>query len=215
MTLIGILWLFILAGAAQAGVVVDRMAVVVAQHVIKASDVDHDLRLTQFINREPLKINSQEKRRSAERLIDQEIIRQEILTSGVRRPPEAEGAALEEQLLRDRFAGAATRLRDELKLYGLTRDELRAHLLWQLAVLSFIDQRFKAGASVSQEEVRTYYDQHLPELRRQYPADSSFEMLEPKLRESLEGERVNQNFNQWLEEARTRTKIVYKQEAFQ
>src|SRR5437868_6064116 len=72
--------------AASAGIVVDRMAVIVGKHVIKLSDIDRDLRLTAFLNRESLKITPETKRQAAERLIDQEIIRQEIVTGGFRRP---------------------------------------------------------------------------------------------------------------------------------
>ena len=207
--------LLLLVSAAAAGVIVDRMAVIVGKHVIKTSDIERDLRLTEFLNREPLKINSGEKRRSAERLIDQEVIRQELLTAGFRRPTDVNATALEAQLRQERFGGSQPRLREALGRYGLTEDQLRDQFVWQLTVLSFIEQRFRAGALVTDEDVRSYYDQHLADLRRQYPQDSSFQALEPKIRASLEGERVNQNFTQWLEQARKQYHIEYKQEAFQ
>jgi hypothetical protein len=207
--------LLLLLSAADAGVVVDRMAVIVGKHVIKTSDIERDVRLTEFLNREPLKIASDEKRQSAERLIDQEIIRQELLTAGFRRPTDGNATALEAQLRQERFGGSQPRLREALGRYGLTEDQLRDQFVWQLAVLSFIEQRFRAGTLVTNEDLRSYYDQHLADLHRQYPQDSSFEALEPKIRTSLEGERVNQNFTQWLEQARKRYHIEYKQEAFQ
>jgi hypothetical protein len=207
--------LLLLVGAASAGVIVDRMAVIVGKHVIKVSDIERDLRLTEFLNREQLKINSDEKHRSAERLIDQEVIRQELLTAGFRHPTDTNATALEAQLCQERFGGSQPQLREALRRYGLTADQLRDQLVWQLTVLSFIEQRFRAGTLVTNEDLRSYYDQHLAELRRQYPQDTSFEALEPKIRASLEGERVNQNFTQWLEQARKRYHIEYKQEAFQ
>jgi hypothetical protein len=207
--------LLLLAGAASGGVIVDRMAVIVGKHVIKASDIERDVRLTEFLNREQLKIDSGEKHRSAERLIDQEIIRQELLSSGFRRPADTNAAALEAQLCQERFGGSQPRLREALGRYGLIEDQLRDQFVWQLTVLNFIEQRFRAGTLVTDEDLRSYYDQHLAELRRQYPQDNSFKALEPKLRASLEGERVNQNFTQWLEQARKQYHIEYKQEAFQ
>ncbi len=68
---------------------------------------------------------------------------------------------------------------------------------------------------ITDEDVRTYYDQHLPELKREYPGNSSFEALAPKIRASLEGERINQNFVQSVEQARKRSRIRYLQGAFQ
>jgi hypothetical protein len=207
--------LLMIASVSSAVVVLDRMAVIVNKHVIKTSDIDWDLRVTEFLNREPLNFSPQAKRQSAERLIDQEIIRQEIVTGNYRRPPDSDAAALVAQLRRDRFGESDLRMREALQRYGITEDQLRAQLLWQLTVLSFIDQRFRPAVVVTDEEVRAYYDQHLAELRRQYPDDNSFEALGPKIRSLLEGQRINESFNQWLEQARKRARIEYKQEAFQ
>jgi hypothetical protein len=207
--------LLLVATAATAGIIVDRMAVVVGKHVIKTSDIARDLRLTEFLNQEPFKINPDEKHRSSERLIDQELIRQELLTAGFQRPSDAEATALQAQICQERFGGSEPRLREALGRYGLTENQLHDQLVWQLTVLSFIEQRFRASTLLTDEDLRSYYNQHLPDLRRQYPQDNSFATLEPKIRVSLEGERVNQNFTQWLEQARKRYHIEYKQEAFQ
>jgi len=204
-----------LAGALDAVVVLDRMAVIVGKHVIKTSDIDWDLRLTAFLNRQPLNFSPTTKRQSAERLIDQEIIRQEIVTGNYKRPPDSDAVALLNNLRRDRFGGSDAATREALQRYGITEDQLRAQLLWQLTVLRFIDQRFRPAIIVSDDEVRAYYDQHLAELRRQYPTDNSFEALEPKVRSLIEGQRINQNLEEWLAEARKSTRIEYRQEAFQ
>jgi hypothetical protein len=208
--------LLMIASTSSAEVVVlDRMAVIVGKHVIKTSDIAWDSRVTEFLNRQPLNFSPTAKRQSAERLIDQEIIRQEIVTGNYRRPPDSDAAALLNNLRRDRFGGSDVRMREELQRYGITEDQLRAQLLWQLTVLRFIDQRFRPAVIVSDEEVHTYYDQHLADLRRQYPDGSSFEALESKIRSLLEGQRINESFTQWLEEARKRARIEYRQEAFQ
>jgi hypothetical protein len=207
--------LLMIASASSAVVVLDRMAVIVGKHVIKTSDIDWDVRVTEFLNREPLNFSAEAKRKSAERLIDQEIIRQEIVTGNYRRPPDSDAAALEAQLKRDRFGGSDARMREALQRYGITEDRLRAQLLWQLTVLRFIDERFRPAVIVTDEEVRAYYDQRIAELRRQYPEDNRFEALEQKIRSLLEGQRINEAFNQWLEGARKRARIEYRQEAFQ
>src|SRR5206468_1942783 len=99
--------------------------------------------------------------------------------------------------------------------YGSSAAELRSQLIWQLTVLRFINERFRAGALVTDEEVRAYYDQHLADLKREYPQNSSFEALAPKIRASLEGERVNQNYAEFVERARKRSNIRYLQGAFE
>src|ERR1700683_3113252 len=89
--------LFLLLASSQSPVVIDRIAAIVGKHAIKTSDIVEDLRVTEFLNRPPRDHTPAAKRKSAERLIDQEIIRQEIVTGGYRRPSEAEGQAFEKQ----------------------------------------------------------------------------------------------------------------------
>ena len=63
--------------------------------------------------------------------------------------------------------------------------------------------------------VRTYYDQHLAELKREYPRENTLAALEPKIRDVLTGQDVNREFDDWLGRARERTQIEYRQGAFQ
>jgi len=169
-------WLAALLAASvvSAGVVLDRMAVVVGKHVIKASDIERDLRLTDFLNSEPLSLTVDAKHKSAERLIDQEIIRQEIVMGGYRRPSEDEAEALEKQLIHDRFHDSQAELTNALASYGLTEAQLRAQLLWQLTVLRFIDERFRATTQVSEdktaeaEQVNQNFTAWLDQARKRY-----------------------------------------------
>jgi peptidyl-prolyl cis-trans isomerase SurA len=211
----GICVLMILSALLPGAVIMDRIAVIAGAHVIKSSDIERDIRLIDFLNRAPLDLKANAKREAAERLITQQIIRDEIVSGGYRRPPEAEAVDLEAQLRRDRFGGSEPRLVEGLQHYGLTRTELRGQLLWQITVLQFIDERFRGGVVVTVDEVRDYYDGHYVELRRQYPKDNSFETLEPKIRTMLEGERINQTFNEWLDQARKNYAVEFKQGAFE
>jgi peptidyl-prolyl cis-trans isomerase SurA len=110
---------------------------------------------------------------------------------------------------------SASRFKEALSQHGLTEEQLRLQLQWQLDVLRFIDQRFRPGVLVTDEEVRAYYEPHQADLKRQLPQAKTYEAMEPKIRESLEGERLNQNFDQWLVNARKRNRIDYRQGAFQ
>ena len=201
--------------AIAGGVVIDRIAVIVAKHVIKASDIERDLRVTQFLNRERVDLSVDAKRKSAERLIDQAIIRDEIAKGAYAGTGTGDVDAMLMRLRQDRFGGSASALQAELSRYGLTEERLRLQLEWQLDVLKFIDERFRPGVLVTDEEVRNYYNQHQAEWKRQFPQLKTYEAMEPKVRASLEGDRLNQNFEQWLAGARTRNRIEYRQGAFQ
>jgi parvulin-like peptidyl-prolyl isomerase len=194
--------------------ILDRIAVTVGKHAIKSSDIERDLRVTEFLNREPLNLSSNARRAAAERLIDQALISDEIADGGYTRPADSDTDALLNRIRQERFGGSDARLREGLSAYTLTEDQLRQQLLWQLEVLRFIDERFRPGVVVTDDEVRSYYEQHRAELTRQNPKSATLEALEPRIRQSLEGERINQNFTQWLEQSRRSKRIQYHQEAF-
>ena len=207
--------LMVLGGALHGAVVYDRMAVIVGKRVIKSSDIGRDLRVTAFLNREQLSFNADARRKAADRLIEQTILRGEITSGGYRGASEDDADAMLDKLRQERFAGSDTRLRTAVARYGLTEEELRAQLLWQLTVLRFIDERFRNGVIVTDQDVRSYYDQHAAELKREYGQNSSFEALEPKIRASIEGERINVNYAESMEQARKRIRIRYLQGAFE
>jgi hypothetical protein len=209
--------IFLLAvpGALKGAVIVDRIAVILDKHAIKASDIDRDLGTTEFLNGEAPNFNGDARRKAADRLIEQTIIRDEIAKSGYRWAPQAEADNLLNNIVRDRFGGSRARMHAALARYGLTEEDLRAQLLWQLTVLRFIDQRFRTAVLIRDDDVRTYYDQHLADLRREFPKASSFDAVKNKIRASLEGERVNQLFGQFIDSARKRVHIRYVQGAFE
>jgi len=196
-------------------VVIDRIAVIVDKHAIKSSDIDRDLRVTAFLNGQPLNLSIEAKRKAAERLIEQTVIREEMEKGGYSQSSAGDVDGMIKRILGDRFGGTAARLAQEMSRYGLTEQQLRLQLQWQLDVLKFMEERFRRGILVTDQDVKDYYNQHQTELARQYPQAKTYEAMEPKIRASLEGTRLDQDFDQWLTEARKRDRILYRQEAFQ
>jgi hypothetical protein len=209
-TLILLASALLLSGA----VVLDRVAVVVGDRAVKTSDIDRDLRASELLNGQPLDITAAARKKAAERLVEQELIRQEIMRGGYGQPSAQEVDAFVQQFKRDRFHSSDAQLRAALSKYGLTEDQLRRYLQWQLTVLRFIDQRFRPGVLVTDEDVRAYYDEHRAELQKANPKNSTIAALEPKIRETLTGEQVNKNFEEWLDQTRRRTRVEYREAAF-
>jgi peptidyl-prolyl cis-trans isomerase SurA len=209
------LLLAVLVFPVPGAVVIDRIAVIAGKHVIKSSDIDRDLRITAFLNSEPLAINPASKRKAADRLVDQTIIRDEIASGGYQRATDGEAQAMLGQIRQTRYSGSEVRFRQALSQYGVNEGDLQMQLLWQLTVLRFIDERFRPGILLTDEEVRDYYNLHLAELKREYPKEQGYEALAPRIRTSLEGERINQQFETWLDDARKRDRIEYRPGAFQ
>jgi hypothetical protein len=207
--------LLLLANLLSGAVVIDRIAAVVNKRAVKLSDIQRDLRLTEFMNQQPLDMSPSQMKKAADRLIDQAIIRDEVASGGYHRPSESEADTLIKHLVHDRFGGSDARLREALARYHITEHELGAQYLFQVAVLRFIDQRFRPGVQVTDDDVQTYYYQHLAELKRKYPGDFTLAALQNGIRSLIEGEHVNQLFTTWLDEARKKAHIVYEEGGFQ
>ena len=211
----GITLVFGVASALQGAVVVDRLAVVVNKQDIKLSDINRDLRVTEFLNSERPDFSPAARKKAAERLIEQMLLRDQISRTGFGWAPQSEADAFFSRIRQERFAGSDARLHAALTAYGSSEEELRSYLQWQLTVLRYINQRFRGNTVVTDDEVRAYYDSHLAELKREYPQNNSLEALTPKIRTSLEGERVNQNYAESMDQARKRATIRYLPGAFQ
>jgi peptidyl-prolyl cis-trans isomerase SurA len=198
-----------------AGVVIDRIAVIVNKHVVKATDIDRDVRVTEFLNRDSLNTSIDVRKKSAQRLIDQTVIREEMEKGSYTQASDTDVDGMIKRMIAGRFSGSQTRFQQELARYGLTEAQLRLELQWQADVLKFIDERFRPGVLITDDQARDYYNQHKAALARQFPQLKTYEALEPKIRASLEGDQINKNFEQWLAEARNRDRIVFREEALQ
>lgn len=203
----GLIAFTLMAVLLRGAVVLDRIAVIVNQHPVKSSDIDRDIRLTAFLNNERVAETPADQKKAADRLIDQQVIRGEIASGSYSRPSATDADALLSQIRRERFAGSEARLRQALAQDGLAEEQVRDHLLWQLTVLRFINERFRATVLVEDGDIRNYYDQHRPNF------PGSFAASEKAIRTALEGEQTNRQFEAWLQDARSRADIQYRDQA--
>ena len=188
-------------------VIIDRIAVVVGSSIVKQSDIEIDLRVTEFLNNQPLDLSLAKQKEAASRLIDQVFIRKEIQVGSYPVATLQEADAQIERLVKQRYKTQAA-FRQALSRYGLTELELRTHFQWQLTVLKFIDDRFKPAVLVNDDEIEAYYHQHAAALRGQHPGES-LDQLRARIRDILTAEGVNKEFFAWLDQARSDAKIQY------
>lgn len=204
-------WLAGLAGA----VIVDRIAVSVGSRVITENDLDREIRITAFLNNQKPDFSPATKREAAERMVDQTLVRSELETSRYL-PLSAAGtdAALQEE--KARFGDDAA-YRRALATYGVDESDLKARLMWQLTLVRFIDVRFRPGIQIGDEEIRKYFDQHMrAALIEAHPGQTpSVDDHRDEIEQTLIGRAADQQVEQWLKEARRRTRIQYRDEVFQ
>jgi len=211
-----LLLLFAFLSAGSRAEIIDRIAVAVDNQVITESEMLREIRLTEFLNADPIDFSPATKKKAADRLIEQKLIRKEI---GLGRYAELnpEGVLpLLNQIQTERFHGTEG-YRQALEKYGITEEDLKTHLLWQLTLLHFIDVRFRPGVQVSDDDVRAYLESKLREMQGSTgpDKDASQDDLRDKIRETLTSERVDKQLDGWLAETRKRSRIEFHPEAFQ
>jgi len=203
------MWRWILFTAVLAsGAIIDRVAIVVGKHPVLDSSINRDIRITSFLNNETPDFSLDSRKKAANRLIDQELIREQTRSGGYPVATEDEADRMLEEVRKDRFPNDAA-YRRALAQAGIGEDELKDRLLWQLTVLRFIDARFRPAAVFSEEEIQNYYKAHRAEL------GPSLDEARQKITDQLTGERVNTMLHDWLKQARTETRIEYLEKTLQ
>jgi hypothetical protein len=199
---------------AARGAIIDRIAVSVGNRVITETDLDREIRITAFMNDAKPDFSAANKRETAGRMVDQTLVRTEIEVSRYLLPTPGEvDAALKE--LKNRYPDEAA-YRGALAQYGISEDDLKTMLLWQLTLVRFIDARFRPGIQIGDEDLRKYFNEHLRStLEQAHPGKSpSFDDYREGIQQTLTGEAANQQVEQWLKDARGRTRIDYHEEVF-
>jgi hypothetical protein len=228
-------WILFAALAAPAArpVVVDRIAVIVGKTVITESEVLREARLTEFLNQQPLDLGPGQRRAAAERLVDQQLIRNEMEIGRYPMPAPAEAGAMLQKFREERHFSDA-KLRQALAKYGLTEDQLKRQFLWQLAAMRFTDQRFAVGLIPPPNATAAHASPAGEASRTQAPGttatngtanrvpagpgnggEGAANRLAPGEEPRADQGKIDQALDAWLKQARASTRIQFKKDAFQ
>lgn len=195
------------------GVIIDRIGVVVGNSIIKDSDINRDIRVTDFLDNQPLDLSQPKRKDAVGHLIDQVFIRRELRLGDYPVATSEEANHQLDRLVRQRYKTQSA-MDVALARYGLTELDLRSQFQWQLTVLKFVDARFKPAVLVTDEQIEQYYQQHKAALEKQYPG-KTVDDLHDQIRDVLTAQGVNQQFFAWLDEQRQNIKIKYLEESLQ
>jgi hypothetical protein len=199
----------LLATFATRGEIVDRIAVSVGNHVITESEVIEEIRVTAFLDGTPVALGADQKRNSAERLIDQSLMQKEIAFTRFSSPSESEVQPLYAQV-RGRFPDDAA-YEAELKKYGLTDAQIRQHLARQLMMLRFIEYRFQPGVQVNEGDIEREYRDFAEKWRASKKSDPPpLEQVRDDVEKLVRQRLVDSALDRWLGEVRTQNSIIYR-----
>jgi hypothetical protein len=190
--------------------VVDRMVAVVNRQVILQSELEESEHIEFLLQGKPLdELTAPETDAVLDRLIDQALLQQQIVTSSVLEPT-ADEISSRLRDVRAQIPGAAVQEKwlAMLAAYGVTEQDVEVHIATQLRILKFIDLRFRTLARVDRASISNYYkDKLLPELRRQGAAEPPLNQVSGKIEQILTEQRIDELLNSWLQALRSQAQI--------
>jgi hypothetical protein len=202
----GLCFLMLLALVGRAEVI-DRIAITVGPRAITESDILREIRLAAFFSQKEPDFSPQAKRQAAGRLVERVLIEMEMEAGQYEFPEASEVApALAAWKKKDRFPMEAARL---------SEGDVQRGLLQQLALESFMDERFGPAVQISDDEMRAYYStRYVPDWEKLNKGVAPpFEEARGEVGTILRAQRANELLNNWLKETRGRTRIEFKDEA--
>jgi hypothetical protein len=193
------------------GETLDRIAVTVGRHVISEQDILQDIRLSAFIDSKQPGFSAEQKRKAADRLIDQYLVLQDAALTRTPVPLPADVAAILAPI-KARYP-SDQEYRSALTQARIADAELTEHLLAGLRMLRYTDLRFRPEVEISEDALRAYYDQ-LTVSPGNTPVRPTFEASRSDIEKLLTEQQTMQALDRWLGIARGETSIVYHEAAF-
>jgi peptidyl-prolyl cis-trans isomerase SurA len=190
-------------------VVLDRVVAVVNNHAILLSDVEDEIRLS-VLDAERGGQGELTPQRALEQLISRALIEQQIREEDLQaiEPSQQEvNARLEEirkQLpacVRQDCASDAG-WRAFLKSHDLSPQRAEAYIRYRLEILRFIEQRFRQGIQIPQQQIESYYHDVLVPQYAPGEAVPPLDQVASRIQEILLEQQVNVLFDNWLNNLR-------------
>ncbi len=192
---------------AERGDVVDRIVAIVNNDIVLESDVEEEERFSKLY---PYRIASGDtpREQALARLIDRDLILQQV-----RAPqpevPDGEVDQEEADLRKDLPACAKADCASPegwkafLEKAGFTEDELHARLRLRREVLRFIEQRFRNGIRISDQQIEDFYTgTMLPQYQKEHATPPPLSALSTRIGEILLQQQVSALLDQWLKTLR-------------
>lgn len=203
----------VLAQPAAHSEILDRIAVTVARQVISEGDLIRDLRVAAFLDQRPVDLSGVEKRKTADRLVDQVLILQELTLTKLKVDAEEPAANALAEVKKQN--GSEAEYQVALTRYGITEAQLLDHLIAGIRALRFTDLRFRPEIEIKEDDLRDAYNKLTEDSRNKGVANiPSFEASHDDLEKLVIGQRLTQALDRWLGAQHTQTEILYREQVF-
>jgi peptidyl-prolyl cis-trans isomerase SurA len=194
------------AFAAPTPEVVDRIVAIVNGRVILQSDWDEALCYEALVSNRALdRFTDDDRRAVLDRLIDQELLREQMKSAEFRHATDAEVQARITEA-RKQYPQAVT---DQgwqalLSSYHITEKDLFSRVRQQIDVMRLVDARLRPTVQIDSKSIEAYYrDQFVPKLKETGAPEVSLAEVSPKIRELLTEQKVSEMLVSWLQTLRS------------
>lgn len=195
---------------ARAGQVIDRIVATVNGHIILQSDWDEALCYEALMSGRAISFLTVEDRRAVlDRLIDQELLAEQMKSASFRHASEQEAAG-EVAEARKLHPDAATPegWQDLLARYGVTEQTLTEHVRQQIDLMRLVDAHLRPSVQIDSKSIEAYYrDKFVPQLKQSGAADVPLSDVSAQIREILTQEKVSELMVSWLQSLRSESKV--------
>jgi peptidyl-prolyl cis-trans isomerase SurA len=196
--------------AAWAGDVIDRIVAVVNGHIILQSDWDEALSYEALLDhRDVGQFTDEDRRGVLDRLIDQELLGEQMKSASFQHASESEVSDRVEEA-RKQYPEAAT---DEgwgrvLARFGLSEKDLMAHGVQQIDLMRLVDAHLRPAVQIDSKTVEAYYrEEFVPQLKQSIVEAVPSTDVAAKIRELLTEQKVNELMVSWLQSLRSESKV--------
>ena len=202
-----------LAISAMAGQVVDRVVTNVNGHVVLQSDWEQEVAFEALSNgRDPDSFTAAERNAALDRLIDQELLREQVRPA---QPAPSEQVAARVAEVRNEVRKLHPDYATDdgwqaaLQRYGLTQSSLEKHLSDQIQLMRLVEDRLRPSIHIDQQAVETYYhDQLLPEMKKAGSRAAPLTEVFGRIKDLLAQQKMNELLSGWLANLRSGSHIL-------
>lgn len=195
---------------ARAGEVIDRIVATVNGHIILQSDWNDALRYEALMSDRAMSLFTDDERRAVlDRLIDQELLDEQMKSASFPHASETDAAAQIADA-RKQYPDAATQegWQKILDRYGVTEKALTAHVEQQIDLMRLVDAHLRPAVQIDSKSVEAYYrDKFVPQLKESGAGDVPLSDVSAKIRELLTQEKVSELMVSWLQSLRSESKV--------
>lgn len=202
------LWIAFSAAGAQAGDIVDKIVANVNGHPVLKSDWEEELAFEGLVNgRELDTLTKPERKAALERLIDQELLREQVRPAQPA-PKDAVAARIGELRKRYPKIEGDEGWRATMAHYGMTQSALEKRLGEDIRLMQLVEEHLQPSVHIDASAVETYYhEQLLPELRKKGGREVPLPEVSAGIRKLLAEQKMNQLIAGWLESLRSESRI--------